>query len=297
MNVATDPHLAAPSRSLIPCCTSCIPSPSSSHHAYGPTSVVCSSSSSSRGRGILTPNAHSDSGSSAYCPPTSPPSTIMPRRARRRGGPSFSISWESVCYGQLFPFVHTTHTGASHTDNVPSRTFLLLFDFVIILLQIILTAIAYETSLARDVPPDTPDPLQPEPIPTTPIYPIPRGDGDSKSSNSTSHESETEYIIDLRLRTLLQRLRHPPPVPPPPQTRTAEDLLPLPNTSPFQLSQGIRMLARATNRGRERAAARRAESGQDGAPRGQRARDPDRTAQESTESRRVPGGMASDDEV
>ncbi|KAL1942383.1 hypothetical protein VTO73DRAFT_5985 [Trametes versicolor] len=182
-------------------------------------------------------------------------------------------------------------------DSVPSRTFLLLFDLVIILLQIILTTIAYETSLARDVPPDTPDPLQPEPIPTTPISFIPRGDGDSKSSNSISHESETEYIMDLRLRTLLQRLRHPPPVPPPPPTRTAEDLLPLPNTSPFQLSQGIRMLARATARGRERAAARRPESAQDGAPRGQRGRDSDRTGQESVESRRVPGGLASDDEV
>ncbi|KAI0633566.1 hypothetical protein C8Q77DRAFT_1115671 [Trametes polyzona] len=182
-------------------------------------------------------------------------------------------------------------------DNIPSRAFLLFLDFVIILLQIVLTTIAYETSLARDMPPDTPDPLQPEPIPTTPTSPLPLGGTDTKQPEATSHEGAMEYVIDLRLRTLLQRLRHPPPVPPPPQTRLSTELLPLPNTTSFQLSQSIRMLARATARGRERAGAQQGESGRNGAAGSRGGRISDRGDREATESRRIPGGMVSDDEV
>ncbi|KAI0829805.1 hypothetical protein BC628DRAFT_1532603 [Trametes gibbosa] len=183
------------------------------------------------------------------------------------------------------------------SDNVPSRAFLLFLDFVIVLFQIVLTVIAYETSLARDMPPDTSDPLQPEAIPTTSASHIPLSDVDTKRSATVLHEDETEYVVDLRLRTLLQRLRHPPTLPPPPQTRLSEDLLPLPNTTSFQLSQSIRMLARATARGRERAAAPRAQSGQTGATRSESGRGSDRREQESDVPRRVPGGMTSDDEM
>ncbi|KAI0665955.1 hypothetical protein C8Q78DRAFT_985373 [Trametes maxima] len=181
------------------------------------------------------------------------------------------------------------------TDGVPSRALLLFLDFVIILLQVILTTIAYETSLARDVPPDTPDPLQPDPIPSTPISPLPLGGTDAKPPDSSLHEDEAEYIIDLRLQTLLQRLRHPPPVPPQ-QTRLSDELLPLPNTTSFQLRQSLRMLTRATARGRERAAARTAESSQNGATRGQGPRESDGGPGSSEASRTVPGGMMSDDE-
>ncbi|KAH9858940.1 hypothetical protein C2E23DRAFT_872942 [Lenzites betulinus] len=182
-------------------------------------------------------------------------------------------------------------------DRVPSNAFLLCLDFVIILLQIILTTIAFETSLARDMPPDTPDPLRPEPIPTTTISPDPFGDIDSTPVDKMLHEDGTEYIIDLRIRTLLQRLRHPP-TPPPPQPRPADELLPLPNTT-FQLSQSIRMLARATARGRERAAPQRAQPARNGTPRSGSSRNSDRPRgdRESEAPRRVPGGMASDDEV
>lgn len=280
--------------SLIPCYTSCIPSPSSSRRVSGPSSAACLSSSSSRGRGTSIRNALYGSGSSASCPPTHRLCTTMRRRALQRGGHSFSISWESVCPELSLPSNIPSHDEASNIDSVPSRSYLLLLDFVIILLQIVLTTIAYETSLARDLPPDTPDPLQPEPIPRTPISPLPLDDDNSKLPESTSHDSETEYIIDLRLRTLLQRLRHPPPVPPPPQPRLSEDLLPLPNTTPFQLSQSIRRLARATTRGR--ASARRNEPGQGSAAERQEGRNPGRTGQDSSESRTVPGGMASDDE-
>ncbi|KAI0368269.1 hypothetical protein BV20DRAFT_998803 [Pilatotrama ljubarskyi] len=185
-------------------------------------------------------------------------------------------------------------------DGEPTRALLLFLDFIIIFLQVIITTIAFETSLARDLPPDTPDPLQPEPIPSTPISPLPLDGANAKPTDSTLHEEETEYIIDLRLRTILQRLRHPPPVPPPQPTRLSDDLLPLPNTTAFQLSQSIRTLARATARGRERAgAARSGESGQNGSRRGQRARGSDRSEREEPpeETRRVPGGMASDDEM
>ncbi|KAI0358673.1 hypothetical protein OH77DRAFT_1502493 [Trametes cingulata] len=186
-------------------------------------------------------------------------------------------------------------------DGDPTRALLLFLDFVIITLQIVLTTIAFETSLARDLPPDTLDPLQPESIPSTPISPLPLDGANVKPTDSTLHEDGTEYIIDLRFRTMLQRLRHPPPVPPPRTTSLSDELLPLPNTTAFQLSQSIRTLARATARGRERAAAARsAESGQNGARRSQGARGSNRRERDSEppeESRRLPGGMASDDEV
>ncbi|KAI0645909.1 hypothetical protein C8Q79DRAFT_966975 [Trametes meyenii] len=183
------------------------------------------------------------------------------------------------------------------TDGAPARALLLCLDFVIILLQIILTTIAYETSLARDVPPDTPDPLQPDPIPSTPISPLPLDNTDAKPPQAPLLEDGTEYIIDLRLRTLLQRLRHPPAIPPPQQTRLSDELLPLPNTTSFQLRQSLRMLTRATARGRERAAAQAAESSRNGTTRGQGTRESDgRGPGTSDAARTVPGGMVSDNE-
>ncbi|KAI0762080.1 hypothetical protein BD413DRAFT_585377 [Trametes elegans] len=178
-------------------------------------------------------------------------------------------------------------------NGVPPRALLLFLDFAIMFFQAILTAVAYETSLTRDMPADTPDPLQPVPIPSTPISPLPIDDTDVKPLDSALHEDGTEYIIDLRLRPLLQRLRHPPSVPPPPQPRISEDLLPLPNTTSFQLAQSLRLL-RASARRRERPVVQTNGSRRNSASRD---RGPDgRNRDSPEETRRLPGGMASDSE-
>ncbi|CDO69205.1 hypothetical protein BN946_scf185042.g107 [Trametes cinnabarina] len=183
-------------------------------------------------------------------------------------------------------------------DAVPSRALLLFLDFIIILLDFILTTIAFETSLARDMPPDTPDPLQPQPIPSTPVSHLPFDEANVKPPDLPLHEDGTEYIIDLRWRTLLQRLRHPPPVPPPAQTRLSEDLLPLPNTTSLEFSQSLRMLAQASTRARERASTRMTSGRPDDAYGGRIARSSVRRENGSSEeARRLPGGMESDDET
>ncbi|OSD07085.1 hypothetical protein PYCCODRAFT_1456625 [Trametes coccinea BRFM310] len=182
-------------------------------------------------------------------------------------------------------------------DAVPSRALLLFLDFVIILLEFILTTIAFETSLSRDSPPDTPDPLQPQAIPSTPVSPLPFDEADVKPPELPLHEDGTEYIIDLRLRTLLHRLRHPPPLPPPPRTRLSEDLLPLPSTTSFELNQSLRMLSRITERNRDRAAGRAARGRQGNASTGRSTRGSNRSEEgTSEEARRLPGGMESVDE-
>ena len=182
------------------------------------------------------------------------------------------------------------------SDHVPSRASLLFLDFIIILLQAILTTISYETSLARDMPPDTPDPLSPESIPLTPLSPLPL-DGNAKPPGLPLHEDGTDYIIDLRLRTLLWRLSHPPPDPPPRQPVRSEDLLPLPNTTaPLPLSHSLRMFVRA--RGRDRTATRMTEGSQSSSSQSSARREPDGRGQGSTgEARRLPGGLGLEDEA
>ncbi|RPD53527.1 hypothetical protein L227DRAFT_557527 [Lentinus tigrinus ALCF2SS1-6] len=173
----------------------------------------------------------------------------------------------------------------------PSKATLLSLDFTIVTLEFILTTIAYETSFIRAMPPDTPDPLQPEPIPAIPVSPLPlNGDDTDKSMVSTPSNSGPEYVVDIRLRALLQRLRHPPPPPPPQQPNLSDDLLPLPNTTTFQLTRSLNMLVRARAQMRERAARTPRPPGETEPQR------PERQPGEAQESRRVPGSMGGEDE-
>ncbi|KAI0335024.1 hypothetical protein GY45DRAFT_1317504 [Cubamyces sp. BRFM 1775] len=196
--------------------------------------------------------------------------------------------------------VESTEAGRAYildfvgVDHVPSRASLLFLDFAIILLQVILTTISYETSLSRELPPDTPDCLSPEPIPTTPQPPSPLSDH-IKPPQFPLHEDGTEYIIDLRLRTLLWRLAHPPPNPSPRQTSRPEDFLPLPNTTaPPSLSASFRMLLRAQRR--DRTATRIAEDGRNTASQSSARRELDSRGRGSTEeARRLPGGLGLED--
>ncbi|KAI0705007.1 hypothetical protein C8T65DRAFT_810050 [Cerioporus squamosus] len=173
----------------------------------------------------------------------------------------------------------------------PSKATLLSLDFTIVILEFILTTIAYETSFTLAMPPDTPDPLQPEPIPVTPTSPLPFvGEDVDKPMVSTSSDNGPKYVVDIRLRPLLQRLRHPPPPPPPQQPNLNEELLPLPNTTTFQLTRSLNMLVRASAQMRERAARTPRPPGQ--AEPQRRERQPG----ETQESRTVPGGLGGEDE-
>lgn len=66
---------------------------------------------------------------------------------------SFSIRFCSYLLTNLCYFIDSA--------NLPSKTQLLMLDFLIIFLQLVLLCIAYETSLSLVLPPETLDPLSP----------------------------------------------------------------------------------------------------------------------------------------
>ena len=180
------------------------------------------------------------------------------------------------------------------TAHKPSRVFLLSLDLVIVLLEFILTTIAYETSFTLAIPSDTPDPLQPESIPHTPVSPSTLDTNVSKPTETLYHDAP-EYIIDLRLGPLLSRLRHPPPPPPPQQPNISQELLPLPNTTAFHLTRSLNMLVRARAQMRERTA-RATENGRTNRAAGDTVGRRERQPGEEQESRIVPGSMGGEDD-
>ncbi|KAI0779698.1 hypothetical protein C8Q74DRAFT_1316215 [Fomes fomentarius] len=184
----------------------------------------------------------------------------------------------------ILDFVGTAHKS--------SKIFLLSLDLIIVVLEFVLTTIAYETSFTLAMPPDTHDPLRPETKNLPPMSP-PTTDADSGKAMDTSYHDDPEYIIDLRLRTLLSRLRHPPSPPPPQQPSLSQELLPLPNTTSFHLTRSLNLLARAQMRGR---AARAADNGRTNRAAGERAGWSERQPGEEQEPRRVPGSMGGEDD-
>ncbi|KAG5648498.1 hypothetical protein DXG03_003109 [Asterophora parasitica] len=136
---------------------------------------------------------------------------------------------------------------------VPSRLQLLGLDFLIIFLQLILATIAYETSfLQHGNDTDTPDMLLP--IPDSLLSPTPSPlftslpsttlpTAMSQHTKSYPPNSTSPYVVDLRLSPIIERLRNPPP---PPQASNSDASLPLPNTTPWPLPTGMRMLLRAS---------------------------------------------------
>jgi len=127
---------------------------------------------------------------------------------------------------------------------VPSRLQLLALDFLIIFLQLVLTTIAYETSLlGHGTEPDTHDILLPIPTSPSPIF-----EPSDTSSTSTHHlkvyssYNTLPYVIDLRLAPIIGRLRNSPQ---PPPTSRADTSLPLPNTTPW--APGTRSIRRTSS--------------------------------------------------
>ncbi|TFK54419.1 hypothetical protein OE88DRAFT_1192176 [Heliocybe sulcata] len=176
--------------------------------------------------------------------------------------------------------------------HVPTKLQLLLLDFLIVLLQMALTTIAYETSYNMASSDDTPDLLLPETSDSSSYTLLPAAEDPSGipgPSTSSILESDTTecnakppepdaspYIIDLRLSAIVDRIRHPAPPPPEP-----ENGLPLPNVTPATLARLPESLQRMA---RIRRAARAARRGQG-----------NNVERAGETPGRVPGGLGDDD--
>ncbi|CAL1706937.1 unnamed protein product [Somion occarium] len=155
--------------------------------------------------------------------------------------------------------------------NRPSKLHLLSLDFLIIFLDLLLVTIAYESAVAAEQPEDTPDPLLHIPNQQPPASPLSTSLNDTEKS-----QQEPPYVLDLRVSTIMNRLRNPAPSPPPPP---APDLLPLPNIT--SVGSQLRFLTRARTRLQE-LRVRAAE---------QAARDPEGEEGGEDRQRRIPGGL------
>ncbi|KAF9012387.1 hypothetical protein BDQ17DRAFT_1343793 [Cyathus striatus] len=154
----------------------------------------------------------------------------------------------------------------------PSKFQLLGLDCFIMFLQMVLTIIAYETTLwqnTKDV--DSEDILAPA-VPTPPPSSIPSPSTSSPSSSSmtsnnakiSSTTMESHFVMDLRLGPLIARLRNPTPRP---RTSSTDSFLPLPNTTSWPLPSGVRELMRASTRMRHGVEGSGTEAGEHGGQR------------------------------
>jgi len=153
---------------------------------------------------------------------------------------------------------------------VPSQFHVLSLDLFIIFLEMVLTTIAYETSLATATSGTD--------IADTLMY-IPESSDPQSSANQAKVENtsttQLPYVLDLRFGTIIKRLRAPAPLVP--RTSGRDELLPLPNTMPAELRESLRILLRARAEMRARAEQAEQEIPAEGRP------------------RRVPGAMDADD--
>ncbi|KAF8633288.1 hypothetical protein AX17_004463 [Amanita inopinata Kibby_2008] len=123
---------------------------------------------------------------------------------------------------------------------IPSKLQLITLDLTIIFLQLLLTTIAYETSLSMNV--SEPDFLMPSPPLDLPTHTLPSSSDSQPITPRPIRAKETalspQYVMDLRLRPILSRLRNPPPIRP----SLSNASLPLPNTTPWTLPTGMGMM-------------------------------------------------------
>ncbi|KAF8161149.1 hypothetical protein B0H34DRAFT_795981 [Crassisporium funariophilum] len=142
---------------------------------------------------------------------------------------------------------------------VPSKFQLLSLDILIITLQFLLTIIAYETSVYYNNEDEEPqDMLLPTPPPTlsiplfqssiTAAQDSPRISDNLIQSKTEALTNTLSLVVDLRFNAIMTHLRHPPP---PPRNAGTDPVLPLPNTTPWPLPAGVRMLMRASRQMRE----------------------------------------------
>ncbi len=229
-------------RSLIRSSTNWRPSPSFSRlHCY-PTHAECYYTPDSQGLGKWIPSFPYDFGTVSSLHSTWVACGRMSQKVLCKSTLCFSTSSDQVCSQTIseFDVIITFRAG-----SVPSRLQLLLLDFAIILLNMLLSTIAYEISLQSHMPANTPDPL----LPISPLSPSPSELQSEYPPKPHQSVVQSQYVLDLRLRPIYERLTNPTPTPP---ERRNEDLLPLPNTTGWQLPGSIRMLVRAGERARLR---------------------------------------------
>lgn len=58
-----------------------------------------------------------------------------------------------------------------------------------------------------------------------------------------SPKNAVPIVVDFRVTAIMRHFRHPPP---PPRSTSIDPVLPLPNTTPWPLPAGMRMLMRAS---------------------------------------------------
>ncbi|KAJ7178496.1 hypothetical protein C8R43DRAFT_973531 [Mycena crocata] len=155
---------------------------------------------------------------------------------------SLRIFFGLLVFLQVIPIYSHATSGSSEGKTVildfigmahaPSKFRLLSIDILIVFLQMVLATICYETSLAKDNE-NASDTLLPIPSPSTSTTP--------DRTKSFPPQSSTSYVVDLRLSTVIARLRNP--LPPRNLSNSNLDGLPLPNTTPWPLpAMGLRML-------------------------------------------------------
>jgi hypothetical protein len=111
----------------------------------------------------------------------------------------------------------------------PSRLHVLLLDFVILMFSLVLVTISHEHSLLASTTSQA----------TSSIL----GPREPSENNNPFKTEALPYVIDLRLDSIIDRIRNP--TPPQPLEPEREEILPLPNTMPTELRDSLRMLIRA----------------------------------------------------
>ncbi|KLO15387.1 hypothetical protein SCHPADRAFT_871150 [Schizopora paradoxa] len=213
----------------------------------------------------------------------------------------------------------------------PSKAQLLWLDFTIILLECILSTIAFETSLANAMPDDTPDPLYIPPTTETifdseehdlehdALLPITSLDTESTPLNSdpsfsyppkppstdTRHLPPREPVMILTLSHVYHRLVSPTPIPPP-RSLDLESLedslrrlaLPLPATSgaSMAVSRMLELIRRARAREIERTSRGATASGAAGGPGATSGSSSGSGRSRRSNSRRIPGAIIEEED-
>ena len=144
------------------------------------------------------------------------------------------------------------------TAYIPSKFQLLTLDLLIIILQLLLITIAYETSVYYNNEAENPEDilLPPASAPSTLSIPLFQSSLDassdsapfspSLSSKTMSLTNAVPIVVDFRLTTIMRHFRQPPP-----RSTNVDPVLPLPNTTPWPLPAGMRMLMRASRQVRD----------------------------------------------
>jgi hypothetical protein len=166
-------------------------------------------------------------------------------KGRRQGEQSSLISWDLVNHIETLFCSSPRRADSNSIAHVPSKMRLLFLDFFIIFLQLLLTTIAYETSLYNASPADTPDnllPVSPLPYSPLPLLASPSSTTMGIHTKLFAPRDVSALIIDVRLAPVLARLRNAAPIS---HQSLTEPSLPLPNTTQWPLPTGLRTFIRA----------------------------------------------------